>query len=300
MRDDTRIDWHKKIDEALIKLLDSVDNPPDFRRIAVEVASSPYHFHKKFKDLTGETFKACADRLRLEKAAAMLREPGSSVTETAFECGFGSVEMLSKAVKKAYGLTPSRLKKQALWHPLIPSSVGVHYSGKNGRKTWFYAQGGKETMETKITHFDEKIFYGYEITGDYWQLPKAWEKFMDTLGRNDLHGAGKEFMSVFPDADDAIPQGNKKALAGFVTEKKLKDSLDFQRAVIPAGLYAVTVHFGSSEAIGPVWDRWMREWLPGSGWEPDFTRPNYEWYQNRLDNPELLLTFLVTSVKRKA
>ncbi|WP_199925393.1 GyrI-like domain-containing protein [Paenibacillus bouchesdurhonensis] len=56
------------------------------------------------------------------------------------------------------------------------------------------------------------------------------------------------------------------------------------------------MHFGSSEEIGPTWDRWIQEWLPDSGWTIDPTRPNYEWYQNHNVPPELLLTFLCTPV----
>jgi AraC family transcriptional regulator len=294
----TRIDWHRKVDEALITLLNSLDEPPNFRRIAEEVAASPYHFHKQFKDLTGETFKACADRLRLEKAMTMLRED-KSITEIAFDCGYATVEMLSKAIRKTWGMSPTHLRRQSSWHPFIPSSVGVHYSRKNEHKTWFYAQGGKEIMETKIVQFDEKIFYGYKIIGDYWQLPNQWEHFMGTVGKNKIHHLGKEYVSVFIDSSDSIPQDQKRAFAGFVTEKKIEEKFDFEEVLIPSGLYAVTVHFGSSESIGPVWNKWMTEWLPSSGWAPDYSRPNYEWYQNHLDNPELLLTFLVTAVQRK-
>jgi AraC family transcriptional regulator len=288
------------VDEALITLLDTLDDPPNFKAMAERIAASPYHFHKQFKDLTGETFKACADRLRLEKAIRMLRQEGFSVTDIAFECGYATVEMLSKAIRKTWGMSPSALRRQSSWHPHIPSRVGVHYSGKNERKTWFYAQGGKQDMETKIVQFEEKRFYGYEIVGDYWQLPKAWERFFGTLKARGIECLGREFMSVFPDSADSVPQERKRAYAGYVTEKRLDDSFDLKEVAIPAGLYAVTVHFGSSEAIGPVWEKWMTEWLPTSGWEPDFSRPNYEWYQNKLDNPELLLTFLVTSVKRKS
>lgn len=298
VRDNTRIDWHRKVDEALIKLLNNLDEPPDFRRIAKEVAASPYHFHKQFKDLTGETFKACADRLRLEKAMTMLREE-KSITEIAFDCGYSTVEMLSKAIRKTWGLNPTQLRRQSSWHPFIPSSVGVHYSRNNEHKTWFYAQGGKEIMETKIVQIGEKFFYGYQIVGDYWQLPKQWERFFKTISENNIDTLGKEFISVFLDSSETILQEQKRAFAGYVTSKKLDDKLDFDELLIPSGLYAVTVHFGSSEAIGPVWQKWMTEWLPNSGWDPDFSRPNYEWYQNKLDNPELLLTFLVTAVKRK-
>lgn len=297
MRDHTRTDWHRKVDEALIKLLNSLDKSPDFRKIAEDVAASPYHFHKQFKDLTGETFKACADRLRQEKAMFMLRQE-KTITEIAFACGYSTLEMLSKAIRKTWGMSPTQLRRQSKWHPFIPSSAGIHYSLNNKHKTWFYVEGEKEIMETKIIKFDEKYFYGLKTVGDYWLLPKLWEQFQSTVSKHNIQHLGKEYVSVFLDSSSTIPQEQKRAFAGFVTEKKLEEKFTLEELIIPSGLYAVTVHFGSSESIGPVWEKWMTEWLPNSGWECDYSRPNYEWYQNNMKNPELLLTFLVTSVKR--
>ncbi len=299
MRNDTRTDWHRRVDEALITLLDSIEDPPAFTHLARELASSPYYFHKQFRLLTGETFHACIMRLRLEKAMYLLRSGTDSVTSIALSCGYATGEMLSKAVKRAFGLTPSELRKKREWFPFLPSPIGFHYSGKNDYRSWFYVQGETDIMETKIVQFEEKQFYGIGIIGDYWQLPEAWQKFTAYTDRKGISGKGKEWMSLFPDSNPCIPQEKKRAWAGFVPSSALEDE-DIDCVVIPSGLYAVTVHFGSSEMIGPVWDKWMNEWLPLSGWECDYSRPNYEWYQNKLDNQELLLTFLVTAVKRKS
>ncbi len=298
MRNDTRIDWHRRVDEALITLLDCIEDPPAFAQLARGLASSPYHFHKQFRSLTGETFHACVMRLRLEKAMHLLRTGSGTVTSIALACGYANGEMLSKAVKRAFGLTPGEIRQKRDWHPFVPSPIGVHYSGKNDRRSWFYVQGESETMETKIVQFEEKRFYGTGIVGDYWQLPDAWQKFFAYAEKKNLAGKGTEWMSLFPDSDPAIPQEKKRAWAGFVVPAAL-EGVEPDCVMIPSGLYAVTVHFGSSEMIGPVWEKWMTEWLPASGWECDYSRPNYEWYQNRLDNQELLLTFLVTAVKRK-
>lgn len=298
MKEITKIDWHRKVDEVIILLLNNLDKPLSYRHIAEDVSSSPDHFHKQFKRLTGETFKSCFSRLRLEKAMFLLRNSDKSITDIAFDSGYTTVEMLCKAVRKYWGMSPRDLRKKKDWHPYLPSKAGIHYSDKNINKNWFYVEGESE-MDTKIVQFDDKKFYGYKLTGDYWQLPKQWERFWGTLNKYQLQHIGKEFMSVFPDSRDSIPQEKKNAYAGFVVDKELEDLLDFEELTIPSGLYAVTVHFGSSETIGPTWDKWFNEWLPNSGWEPDYTRPNYEWYQNRTDNQELLLTFLVTSVKRK-
>lgn len=137
-------------------------------------------------------------------------------------------------------------------------------------------------METKIVAFASKRIVGVQNVGDYWGLPQAWDKFHQILDQQQLHRHGKEFMSVFPDHSDEIPMQNKTSYAAMVVDADFENSYGLIEYVIPEGLYAVIVHFGSSEEIGPTWDRWIHEWLPDSGWTIDPTRPNYEWYQTTM------------------
>ncbi len=80
MRTRTRLDWHRKVEEAVIRMLNALDEPLHFRQISAELYSSPYHFHRKFRQLTGENVHECLRRLRLEpkiitfiKSAALLK-----------------------------------------------------------------------------------------------------------------------------------------------------------------------------------------------------------------------------------
>ena len=75
---------------------------------------SPFHFHRIFKSITGETLNQCVTRLRLERAAALLKtSPGISITEAAFACGFGSASTFSRAFKQHFGLTARAWDRQS-------------------------------------------------------------------------------------------------------------------------------------------------------------------------------------------
>jgi AraC family transcriptional regulator len=75
---------------------------------------SPFHFHRLFRSLTEETLSDMVVRLRLERAATLLRAtPKLSVTEAAFECGFKSVSVFSRLFKKQYGLTARQWDRQS-------------------------------------------------------------------------------------------------------------------------------------------------------------------------------------------
>ncbi|HET8671521.1 MAG TPA: AraC family transcriptional regulator, partial [Candidatus Saccharimonadales bacterium] len=83
---------------------------------------SPFHFHRLFKSITEETVNEMVVRLRLERAAALLRStPTLSVTDAAFACGFKSVSAFSRAFKKQYGLNTRQWDRRS---PLKNSKNG--------------------------------------------------------------------------------------------------------------------------------------------------------------------------------
>ncbi|WP_234404769.1 helix-turn-helix transcriptional regulator [Paenibacillus bouchesdurhonensis] len=69
MRTNTKIDWHRKVEEAILRMMNALDEPLNFRQISKEVYSSPYHFHRKFRELTCENVHECLKRLRMEQGA---------------------------------------------------------------------------------------------------------------------------------------------------------------------------------------------------------------------------------------
>lgn len=296
MRDVTRIDWHRRVEQAILRILGSLDEPLDFKVIAAEVCSSPYHFHRQFRELTGESVHSCIRRLRLERAMALLCSSNATVTDVALDSGYETMEAFSKVFKAVYGMTPTDAKRLGHWDGCIFSKAGLHYDAR--REThWFYLSSkGDDSVDTKIIAFPEKRAIGVENIGDYWGLPKAWAALQAVLGQNSLYPVAREFVGVFLDNDEAIPMVEKRSYAAIVVDSDFENSYGLKELVIGEGLYAVTVHFGAPEDIGPTWERWQKEWLPESGWRTDTTRPMYEWYQNRCTEPELQLTFLCTPV----
>ena len=75
---------------------------------------SPFHFHRVFKSITEETVSDMVVRLRLERAAVLLRaSPELSITQAAFESGFKSVAVFSRAFKKQFGLNARQWDRQS-------------------------------------------------------------------------------------------------------------------------------------------------------------------------------------------
>lgn len=99
---------------------------PGGRLRLVEVARaaglSPFHFHRVFQMLMGETLADFVKRLRLEKALVMMchgagapRRRGRrlSLTRVAMACGFSSSSDFSRCFKQRFGAAPSAFDTKA-------------------------------------------------------------------------------------------------------------------------------------------------------------------------------------------
>ncbi len=79
--------------------------------VLAEIAHySPYHFHRLFKQFTGETVKAYVRRLRLEQSAFALQVSEQPVTDLAFQSGYFTHESFTRAFRHRFGLNPSEYR----------------------------------------------------------------------------------------------------------------------------------------------------------------------------------------------
>ncbi len=80
--------------------------------IAKEAYFSPFHFHRIFSLVVGETVNNFIARLRIEKAANFLiHQKEISITEVSEIIGFTSLSSFSRAFKKFYGISPAEFKE---------------------------------------------------------------------------------------------------------------------------------------------------------------------------------------------
>jgi len=72
---------------------------------------SPFHFHRVFVAVTGETVNNFTNRIRNEKAARLLKFSKKSISDISIECGFSSTSTLSRLFKQYFEISPSEYRK---------------------------------------------------------------------------------------------------------------------------------------------------------------------------------------------
>ncbi|TRD10924.1 AraC family transcriptional regulator [Erythrobacter insulae] len=86
------------------------DRAPSLGDVARASGISPYHFHRVFKLLTGETCAQVVQRLRLAKSTAALQDPSISVTQAAMAAGYGSSQAYAKALRRELADSASAMR----------------------------------------------------------------------------------------------------------------------------------------------------------------------------------------------
>ncbi len=111
----TVLDYRRRVCQAMNYISAHLDEELTLDTIASVAAFSPFHFHRIFSIVVGESLSAFIRRLRLEAAASALC--GSShedITGIALRYGFSSSQNFAKAFRLRFGCSPTewKLRKQ--------------------------------------------------------------------------------------------------------------------------------------------------------------------------------------------
>lgn len=107
----TRLEVFRRILRGRDFLLASIGEPCHLEETAKAAALSPFHFHRAFKSIFGQTPHAYLSAERLRQARILLESGHHSVTETCFACGFSSLGSFSALFHKKFGLSPVAYQK---------------------------------------------------------------------------------------------------------------------------------------------------------------------------------------------
>ena len=97
--------------------------------VAAEINLSPTYLSKKFKKVTGLTFKEYVNYIRIRQACQMLITTDDNITKIAINCGFNSSNYFKDCFRRIVGISPRSFKKQASnhsyeFHTETPVTVG--------------------------------------------------------------------------------------------------------------------------------------------------------------------------------
>ncbi len=99
--------------EAALWIDEHSHEPVDLARTAREVGLSAFHFLRLFAAVLGVTPHQYLVRSRLRRAARMLADDGGSITDVAFDVGFGDLSNFVRTFHRSAGVSPRSFRRAA-------------------------------------------------------------------------------------------------------------------------------------------------------------------------------------------
>lgn len=103
----TREELFRRVTTAREFMHDQWQSELCLKTVARQACLSPYHFHRSFQEIFGESPMKWLRQLKLNHAKNLLASGQMNATETAAHCGFTDLFSFSKAFKRVWGVNPS-------------------------------------------------------------------------------------------------------------------------------------------------------------------------------------------------
>ena len=248
---------------------------------------SPFHFHRIFRAMVGESVSQHVRRLRLELAAVRLKQTNSPIIELALGARYESHESFTRAFKAMFGVAPSEFRSQRVGAPL-PGS-GVHAAPEK-----LGAPDTKGTdMKVEVVGLPPQRIAFVRHVGPYDEVGSAFDKLMMWAGPRGLFVPGAMVLGISYDDPSITSAGKLRYDAAITLDSDDDAEPEGEVGVreLAGGDYAVVCHQGPYSGLTATYDFMYGRWLPASGY--DLTdAPPFEHYLNHPDStdPEDLVT----------
>ena len=259
-----------------------------YEELSVEVLSgiaglSPYHFHRIFSAMTGESLAQFVRRLRLEKAAVMLlQDLDEPVSRIAYDCGFKSSSVFCRNFKERFGLSAQEFRSS---YEKESKNRQLHSTKNQFNQEMVDYVCNSETVKQRqmierkpieVKDMPEMHVVYFRHQGAFDQIKYAYEKLFRWAGPRGLIGEGSKTITVYHDNPEVTEIDKVRQSAGLVVDASVKPEGEFGKMTVPAGKYIVGAFEISVDEFKKAWDA-VCVALTESGYQPADAFP-YELY----------------------
>ena len=246
--------YQRQLDAVTDYIYAHLDDDLSLDRLADVSGFSPYHWHRIYRAVRGETAAQTVRRLRLERAATMLAQNAWPLERIARRAGFTSADAFSRAFQRAYDRTPGRFRSDR--------AGGPNGTGGSRRPAVIPDAESPTPYPERVEERSEYRLAVAEHRGAYMDIGWAFARVVDRMGLR------KPRVAIYEDDPGIVPEAALRAVAGVVVGPEAEVPEDLETRVVPAGRYAVMRYTGPYASMHAAYLWLYGQWLPASGWEP--------------------------------
>jgi AraC family transcriptional regulator len=264
------IDYVERVNRAIDHIVRNLAEPLRLEDVSEAAGFSPFHFHRVFKSLLGETLHQFVKRLRLERALYLMSHaPNRSLTDVALDCGFSSSSDFSRSFKQHYDAAPSafdletfRNSRREQFERVLLRQEGRH------RFTTLPAGQNPDGFEVRLRDLPARTVAYIRVLDPYREgvAQAAYERLLGWAIDHRL--ADGQWLGYMWDEPEIVALSDCRYDVALVVDD-VEPSGEIGRFVFPPMRVAEVVMSGSIELETRAIDWLYRTWLPRSGFVPD-------------------------------
>jgi AraC family transcriptional regulator len=277
-----RIDYQERLSRVIAFIHDHLDDDIDLSRLAEVACLSPYHWHRIYHAMNGETIASTVRRLRLHRAAGFLANTALPIETIAEKSGYGGVAAFTRAFAADYGQPPAQYRKEGAHAKFLAQVVA-----DNGTA---FEVTIREQGALQLATIDHK--------GSYMQIDRAFEQLYGWFASRGLLGATTRSIGVYYDDPFSVEEAELRSRAGLVVDRTFRCEPPLVETMLAGGRHAVLRHKGPYATMRSAYQWFFGAWLNQSG-EEVADAPVFEEYLNnpRETAPADLLTDIYLPLK---
>ena len=284
MRSDTQIDYQERLLRVMVYIQNHLDEPLPLDDLAKIACFSPYHFHRIFRGMMGESVKEHVRRLRLERAAFRLTSTTRSVIDIALDAGYDTHESFTRAFGRMFGMSPTAYRHECRSSAVFQPAASMWQRQPTMTR-------GDETVEVRFENRRPVRVAFVRHVGPYRECGAAWEKLCKFAAQQGWFSPDILRIGISHDEPEVTEPNKLRYDACLTVNDQFKATGEIGVQEIPGGQYAIVIHRGPYDTLEETYRRLFREWVPTSGRELR-SFPCFEVYRNdpSTARPEDLVT----------
>jgi AraC family transcriptional regulator len=271
-------EYSQRIDRVIDYLRENLHRPVKLDELAKVACFSEFHFHRIFGAVSGETLNSFTNRLRLEKAARLLRYSQKNLIDIAMDCGFSSPATFSRAFRAGFDTSPSQFRKSG---EIKNSKICKELFQEEEYLLPMSIEEKKAAFPVKLQDLPERQVAYIRVTNAFeqdrvlaaFQTMTEWAKAQQCFSQGVLFG-----MSI--DDPHVTPKHLYRYEVCLAVSSPFECAEGMSKLKMPAMRYAVTKVSGDLHRVATAWDYLFRDWLINSTYEPEHA-PALEIFLNK-------------------